>query len=352
LSVATAAKRLAACTSVGARPVVTGAPHIANGGRIEVGADVVLASQPLPSHLVVSAGGDLTIGDRVRIGFGAAISCQQRVRIGDDTFLGPYVSLADSDFHVVGDRAASPEPRPVDIGRRVRIGARVMILPGTTIGDDVEVAAGSVVGGTVPAGSRVAGVPARPIAAADDSGGSTADVVLALVQRTLALPDLPVLEQARDEIAEWDSLGALRILIALEEDLGVRLGEEEVLGARRVTDLVDAVVARAGAVTRARGGGGSAGSGDLFAAVAAPAGGDVDDGDPLAALAELVRGALDLAVRPAPTTDREQIPEWDSFGALKILLAAEDRFGVSLGADDVAAARTVADLHAVIQRAI
>jgi acetyltransferase-like isoleucine patch superfamily enzyme/acyl carrier protein len=333
--VATAAKRLAACTSVGARPVVTGAPHIDNGGRIEIGADVVLASQPLPSHLVVSADGDLTIGDRVRIGFGAAISCQQRVRIGDDTFLGPYVSLADSDFHVVGEREASPEPRPVEIGRRVRIGARVMVLPGTTIGDDVEVAAGSVVGGAVPAGSRVAGVPARPIAAADDtSGASTADVVVGLVQRTLALPDLPALEQVRDEIAEWDSLGALRILIALEEDLGVRLGEDEVLGATRVADLVDAVVARAGPVIRA------------------PTGGEVHDGDPVAAVAELVRGALDLPTRPAPTTDREQIPEWDSFGALKILLAAEDRFGVSLGADDVAAARSVADLHAVIQRAI
>lgn len=348
-----AAKQLARCTTVGARPIVTGVPHIDNSGRLDVGSDVVLASQPLPSHLVVSAGGDLTIGDRVRIGFGAAISCQQRVRIGDDTLLGPYVSLADSDFHVVGDRAASPEPRPVEIGRRVRIGARVMVLPGTTIGDDVEVAAGSVVGGTVPAGSRVAGVPARSIVAADAvDSASTADVVLELVQRTLALPEIPALEQARDGIAEWDSLGALRILIALEEDLGVRLGEEDVLGARRISDLVDAVVARGGAVTRAGVGGASAGSGDLFAAaVAAPTGVAVDDSDPLAATAEVVRGALDLAARPAPTTDREQIPEWDSFGALKILLAAEDRFGVSLGADDVAAARSVADLHAVIQRA-
>jgi acetyltransferase-like isoleucine patch superfamily enzyme/acyl carrier protein len=349
----TAAKHLARCTTVGARPVVTGVPHIDNGGRLDMGADIVLASQPLPSHLVVSAGGDLTIGDRVRIGFGAAISCQQRVCIGDDTFLGPYVSLADSDFHVVGDREASPEPRPVVIGRRVRIGARVMVLPGTTIGDDVEVAAGSVVGGTVPARSRVAGVPARPITAIDEtSGASTADAVLALVQRTLALPEVPALEQSRDGIAEWDSLGALRLLIALEEDLGVRLGEEEVLGARRIADLVEAVVARGGVVTRAGVSGVSAGSGDLLAAaVAAPIGVEVSDGGPLAAVAELVRHALDLPTRPTPTTDRDQIPEWDSFGALKILLAAEERFGVSLGADDVAAARSVADLHAVIQRA-
>jgi acetyltransferase-like isoleucine patch superfamily enzyme/acyl carrier protein len=344
---------LTGCTSVGPRPVVTGSPHIENRGRLVIGADVVLASQPVRSHVIVSARGDLEVGDRARIGFGAAISCQQRVRIGDDTFLGPYVSLADSDFHVVGDRDASPEPRPVEIGQRVRIGARVMILAGTTIGDDVEVAAGSVVGGTVPAGSRVAGVPARPVAGHDGAGStSTTDVVVELVQRTLALPTRPALEQVRDEIAEWDSLGALRILIALEEELGVRLGEDEVLGATRLADLVDAVVARAGAETRIRPGSATRGSGDLFTATpAGPDTGAPSETDPLTAVAELVRSALDLPARPVPGTDRDAIPEWDSFGALKILLAAEDRFGVTLGAEDVAGARSVADLDAVIRRA-
>jgi acetyltransferase-like isoleucine patch superfamily enzyme/acyl carrier protein len=319
----------AAATNVGGEAVVVGRATIVNRGRIDVGGGFVLSSQPLASHLIVDHGGELLIGDRVRIGFGAAIACERRIRIGDDSTLGPYVSLADSDFHVVGDRDARPEPRPVEIGRRVVVGARVTILPGTTIGDDVEVAAGSVVGGTVPAGDRVAGVPARPVTAAGASGSSPAEAVLDLVQRTLALPARPARGEARAAIAEWDSLGALRILVALEEDLGVQLGEADVLEAATVGDLVDAVVARGG--------------GQHHRGVAA--------GDRPAAVAELVRAALDLPAPPPPTADRDAIPEWDSFGALKILLAAEDRFGVTLAEEQVAAARSVADLLAVIQRA-
>ena len=43
---------------------------------------------------------------------------------------------------------------------RVKIGARVTILPGTNIGDGATVAAGSTVRGTVGAGAVVSGVPA------------------------------------------------------------------------------------------------------------------------------------------------------------------------------------------------
>jgi acetyltransferase-like isoleucine patch superfamily enzyme/acyl carrier protein len=346
----TDADLLAQCAEVGARPLVIGAPVLVAGGRIVIGDDLVLSSRPVRSHLITS-GGLLEIGDRVRIGFGAAIACDERVRIGDDTHLGPYVSLSDSDFHVVGDRTATPEPRPVEIGRRVRIGARVMILPGTTIGDDVEIAAGSVVGGTVPAGSRLAGVPARPVGAPAAGSTATADAVLELLQRTLGLAHTPIPEQARVELAEWDSLGALRVLIALEEDLGVRLDEEEVLAAVRVGDLVDAVVARVGpTVAAATGAPGR--PADLLVHVASrPASTALAADDPLAAVAELVRATLDLPIAPAPETDRDAIPEWDSFGALKLLLAAEDSFGVTLSEEAVAGARSVADLSAAIARA-
>jgi acyl carrier protein len=77
----------------------------------------------------------------------------------------------------------------------------------------------------------------------------------------------------------------------------------------------------------------------------------VDGRDPNAVVAELVRSALGLAVPPLLTANRDSIPEWDSFGALKILLAAEDRFGVTLAEDQVAGARSIADLSAVIERA-
>jgi maltose O-acetyltransferase len=100
------------------------------------------------------------IGDDVSISYGAAIYCEIRVRIGDGSRLGPYIVLSDSSFHVVGDLLARPKPQPVEIGRGVKIGARVTILPGTIIGDGATVAAGSTVRGTVAAGAVVSGVPA------------------------------------------------------------------------------------------------------------------------------------------------------------------------------------------------
>ncbi len=49
---------------------------------------------------------------------------------------------------------------PVKIGDNVWVGARAVILPGVTIGNNVVVAAGSVVNRDVPDNVVVAGVPA------------------------------------------------------------------------------------------------------------------------------------------------------------------------------------------------
>ena len=53
--------------------------------------------------------------------------------------------------------------RDVRIGDNCFIGAHSIILPGVTIGDSTIVAAGSVVARDVPAGSLVAGNPARVV---------------------------------------------------------------------------------------------------------------------------------------------------------------------------------------------
>lgn len=51
----------------------------------------------------------------------------------------------------------------ISIGNRVFVGARSLILPGVRIGDNVIVAAGSVVVRSVPSGAIVGGNPARII---------------------------------------------------------------------------------------------------------------------------------------------------------------------------------------------
>jgi acetyltransferase-like isoleucine patch superfamily enzyme/acyl carrier protein len=243
---------LRACTSVGQGAALRGRPYVQNDGRIHLGARFRLSSQPVMSHLLTGSGGVLEIGDDVVIGYGAAISCFSRMRIGNGTHLGPFAVVSDSDFHVVGDRDAAPVPRAVDIGSGVRVGARVTILPGSRIGDGAVVAAGSTVAGTIAPGAIVAGVPARAVrdtsamnAAA--AGGSWEDAVRALVQRTLGLSTLPLLEQGPGELPQWDSLGALRLLLGLEEELGIRLTEKEMVGVKRVADLVTFASERANA---------------------------------------------------------------------------------------------------------
>jgi acetyltransferase-like isoleucine patch superfamily enzyme/acyl carrier protein len=225
------------CTGLGEDAWLRGRPAVSNRGRLTIGARFRCTSTPVASHFVTAPQGVLEMGDDVSVSYGAAIYCEARVRIGDGTRIGPYVVLSDTDFHVVGDRLARPKPRPVEIGRGVKIGARVTILPGVTIGDGATVVAGSTVAGAVAAGAVVSGVPAMvqgaPARAVED--------LRALVTRTLGLSRLPALADGPQQIAEWDSLGALRLLLAVEQELGVSLDEGEMGDVKSVADLVAAV---------------------------------------------------------------------------------------------------------------
>jgi acetyltransferase-like isoleucine patch superfamily enzyme len=51
----------------------------------------------------------------------------------------------------------------VVVGERAMIGAGAVVLPGVEVGPDATVAANSLVTDDVPAGTTVAGVPARPV---------------------------------------------------------------------------------------------------------------------------------------------------------------------------------------------
>ena len=107
----------------------------------------------------------LVIGDRCVIGMRSGIVAHESIEIGDDVWFGQEVYVTDAN-HGYADpgtpigRQLGPHA-PVRIGSGSWLGHGTVVLPGTTIGRNVVVAAGSVVRGDVPDHAVVAGVPAK-----------------------------------------------------------------------------------------------------------------------------------------------------------------------------------------------
>jgi acetyltransferase-like isoleucine patch superfamily enzyme/acyl carrier protein len=231
--------RLRDVNQVGRDVAVFGPLAVQNDGRIEIGDDVVLEASPVVSHLVTGPRGLLRIGNGVRIGHAASIASHAEIRIGAGTIIGAFVSLLDTDFHVVGAHDEDGGTTPIMIGEHVTIGPSVTVLRGSTIGDGAWIAPGSVVTGVVPAGARVGGVPARAIG--DGNAEVVAvelDAVLTVVQRTFGMAERPASTLERSEIAAWDSLGHLNLLLSLEQTFGVLVNADALGRVAQVGDLV------------------------------------------------------------------------------------------------------------------
>lgn len=114
-------------------------------------------------------------GARIEIGqdaglSGATICAALAVTVGDRVLFGADVLVADTDFHQIDTvpRRYAPLPTPrsddgVTIESDVFLGARSIVLKGTTIGSGSVIGAGSVVRGSIPADVVAAGNPCRVI---------------------------------------------------------------------------------------------------------------------------------------------------------------------------------------------
>jgi acetyltransferase-like isoleucine patch superfamily enzyme/acyl carrier protein len=238
---------------VGARPRVAGMPFIENLGTITIGDDVELLSGPVRSHLVTGPRGVLRIRSGVTIGGGAAISAQELVEIGEGAHLGASVMLLDTDYHAAGDKGAAGATAPIVIGAHAWLGDGVMVLRGSTIGRYARVEPGSVVSGPIPDGALAAGNPARAPKPAREAGVEEAlsARILRIGAEVFALPRAPEPSDGPATIPAWDSLGALRLLVSIEEELGLTLPPGSLAGVRDFKALADVVArARAGGTPR------------------------------------------------------------------------------------------------------
>lgn len=110
---------------------------------------------------------ELVIGDRCVIGARATITAHDSIRIGDDVWFGQGVFVSDASHGYqdpdvpIGMQFGTHQP--VTIGSGTWIGHGAVILPGTHIGRNVVVGAGSVVRGEVEDHAVVVGAPARVV---------------------------------------------------------------------------------------------------------------------------------------------------------------------------------------------
>lgn len=103
--------------------------------------------------------GRIRLGNQAFVNCGVLIYSEVAVTIGEDVSLSNDVYVMDTDSH--GLEGRPPRAAEVVIGRGSWVGARSIVLPGVTIGEQVVVAAGSVVTRDVPDRVLVAGNPAR-----------------------------------------------------------------------------------------------------------------------------------------------------------------------------------------------
>lgn len=96
-------------------------------------------------------GGELIIGDKCFFNQNVSITCKKKIVIGDRCQIANNVVIVDHD-HAGSENWGSYVETPVTIGNDVWIGANVVIMRGTTIGDKAVIGAGSIVKGDVPEG--------------------------------------------------------------------------------------------------------------------------------------------------------------------------------------------------------
>ncbi len=114
-------------------------------------------------HCRILNGRRISIGDRAILNFGTLLDGRKYdIRIGNDVSIGPEAAIL-----TLGHDPQSPEfadrGGDVTIGNRVWIGFRAVVLPNVNIGEGAIVAAGAVVTKDVLPFEIVAGVPARKI---------------------------------------------------------------------------------------------------------------------------------------------------------------------------------------------
>ncbi|WOO87418.1 2,3,4,5-tetrahydropyridine-2,6-dicarboxylate N-acetyltransferase [Mollicutes bacterium LVI A0039] len=138
--------------------------------RIEPGA-VIRENVSIGDNAVIMMGALINIGSVIgpgtMIDMGAVLG--GRAQIGRNCHIGAGA--------VIAGVIEPPSASPVTIGDDVLVGANAVVLEGVQVGAGAVIAAGSIVTTDVPAGSVVAGSPARVIKMVDEQTESKTEII-------------------------------------------------------------------------------------------------------------------------------------------------------------------------------
>lgn len=133
--------------------------HVEAGNNVTIRGNVVLRTHKLG---LIKLGHDVELGDYV------LFQCNERVEIGDGTYIGPYVVVRDTNHLFYGTdvhwRLTPHDTRPIVVGARCYVGAGCYIMPGVTIGDGAIIAPRSIITKDVGSLEVWGGSPAKKIA--------------------------------------------------------------------------------------------------------------------------------------------------------------------------------------------
>jgi len=108
----------------------------------------------------------VTIGERTTIGYHTFIFASERISIGNDCLIAPFVYIVDSDHGIDKEIPINQQPNQtasIIIEDDVWVATGAKILKGVTVHQGSIIAAGAIVNQDVPPYTIVGGMPAKTI---------------------------------------------------------------------------------------------------------------------------------------------------------------------------------------------
>lgn len=148
---------------------------VCDGAYLIIGSNVTLNSKNKKYHVNMFApvkiyidkiGAKIKIGNNTRI-HGSCLHAYEYIEVGNNCLIAANCQIIDGSGHdiYINDPSqriyTNGNSKPIKIGNNCWIGTGVIILPGTILGENCIVSAGSVVNGIFEDNSLIGGNPAK-----------------------------------------------------------------------------------------------------------------------------------------------------------------------------------------------